>query len=91
MTIELGRTYKDKVSGFEGIAVHRTEFLYACERVCLQAQAKGGDIKEAHFDAPQLELQPRKKSVVVEAPKASAKTGGVRPGMSRPRSSARTY
>ena len=91
MTIQLGKTYKDKVSGFEGIAVHRTEFLYACERVCLQTQAKDGDIKEGVFDAPQLELQPRKKSVVVEppAPERFERTGGTRPGATRARSNAR--
>lgn len=88
MTIELGKTYRDKVTGFEGIAVHRTEFLYACERVCLQAQAKDGEIKDGHFDAPQLEVLPRKKTVTVE-PKKLARTGGTRPGASRVRSSSR--
>jgi hypothetical protein len=88
MTITLGKTYKDKVSGFEGIAIHRTEFLYACERVCLQTQAKDGDVKECVFDAPQLELQLRKKSVVVE-PEKLRRTGGTRPGATRARSNAR--
>lgn len=88
MKIELGKTYRDVVSGFEGIATHRTEFLYACERVCLQAQAKDGDIKESVFDAPQLVLLPRKKTVKVE-PEKLARTGGARPGSTRARSNAR--
>jgi hypothetical protein len=31
----LGRTYKDKISGFVGIATARTRFLYACVQVAL--------------------------------------------------------
>lgn len=85
---ELGKTYRDKVTGFTGIAVSRTEFLYACERVCLQSQAKDGDIKDGHFDAPQLELMPRGKSVTVE-PLKLAKTGGIRPASPRPSSNSR--
>lgn len=86
--IELGRTYKDKVSGFEGIAVSITRYLHACERVCLQMVAKDGDIKESVFDAPQLELKAQKRRYVFE-PKPAALTGGDRPIGSRARSNSR--
>lgn len=88
MSVVLGKTYRDKVTGFEGIATHKTQFLYACERVCLQAQAKEGEIKEGVFDEPQLELVAKGKVVKVE-PEKLARTGGVRPGATRARSNAR--
>lgn len=54
--IELGATYKDAVSGYEGVATSKTSFLFACERVCLSQGHKEDDGKEkyATFDAAQL-------------------------------------
>jgi len=51
--VKLGERYRDKISGFEGVAIAKVEFIYGCTRVTLQA-LKDGDIKEFTFDAPSL-------------------------------------
>lgn len=52
----LGNTYRDRITGFLGIAVSRTEYLYGCVRVCLET----GDEKREksvteYFDEQRLE------------------------------------
>ena len=48
--IQLGGRVKDKVSGFEGIAVARTEWLYGCIRIEVQAKVKkNGEIEDARM------------------------------------------
>ena len=59
MEIKLGQRVKDKISGFEGIAVCRTEWLYGCVRYGLQSDKlkEDGTLTEIQsFDEPQLEL-----------------------------------
>lgn len=46
--VELGHEYKDRVTGFKGIAVAKTKHLNGCDRVAIQAKVnKEGDIGEA--------------------------------------------
>ena len=52
--IQLGEQYRDTVTGFEGTAVGRHQYLHGCERITLQAMTEGGDIKEYSFDTPAL-------------------------------------
>ncbi len=88
MPIELGKVYRDKITGFQGVAISKTEFLYACERIGLQPQ----DLKDqkpldpSYFDIYQLEPVAEKKDVDF-SPKAlitvEKKTGG--PGPVTPR------
>ena len=54
--IELGATYRDTVSGFEGTVTMSTRFLFACERVTLSKgfDEKKGEEISACFDAAQL-------------------------------------
>jgi hypothetical protein len=70
--IELGRKYRDQITGFEGVAIARAEYLYGCTRVTLTA-ISGDDVKEYTFDSPSL----------VDAESGtgyrSEKTGGPRP------------
>ena len=48
--IQLGDRVKDKVTGFEGIAVARTEWLYGCIRIEVQAKVKtNGEIEDARM------------------------------------------
>lgn len=56
--IELGQKIRDKVSGIEGIAVARTEFLNGCVRITLQPKGKkdGTLPDEKWFDSQQLEV-----------------------------------
>ena len=56
--ISLGQEARDRVTGFKGIAVARTEWLNGCARVTLQPKmGKDGKHPDAvTFDEPQLEL-----------------------------------
>jgi len=55
--IKLGRLVRDKVTGFEGIAVARTTYLQGCDRIELQPKVgKDGKLDEPQaFDEPVLE------------------------------------
>lgn len=56
--IQLGDEVKDAVSGFQGIAVGRHEYLQGCARITVQPPI-GEDRKlpdTATFDEPQLEI-----------------------------------
>lgn len=56
--IELGWKVKDKISGYEGIVIGRTEWLHGCTRVTIQAQElkDGKPIDSCTFDEPQLDV-----------------------------------
>lgn len=75
--IELGDLAKDSVTGFKGICVARTSWLFGCVRCALQPQdLDHGKVMEAiNFDEPQLVLL--KKAAVKSVPaKAPARTTG---------------
>lgn len=76
--IELGMRVRDKVSGFEGVAVARTDWLSGCTRYSLQPKVdKDGKLPDVQgFDEPQLE--------VVTEKKVAATSPGVPPGGPRP-------
>jgi hypothetical protein len=53
---ELGKTYRDKVTGFQGVAIGRFEYLHGCIRFTLTRAGKNGEAPvEATFDEPALE------------------------------------
>jgi len=56
--INLGDKARDKVTGFEGICICRSEYVSGCTRVTLQPPIdKDGKIPEAgHFDEPMLQI-----------------------------------
>lgn len=64
--IRLGASYRDTVTGFEGIATGRVEYLTGCEQVYLEGSREGGkdastcwaDIDRVEFleQKPELEL-----------------------------------
>lgn len=56
--IKLGQRVKEKVTGYEGIAVSATVFLQGCRRIEVQAPAnKDGTVPDAYaFDEPLLEV-----------------------------------
>ena len=56
--IKLGQKVRDSITGMEGTAVARTEFLYGCVRIAVQTtELKGGTPVDAvYIDEPQLEL-----------------------------------
>jgi hypothetical protein len=68
----LGAKYRDTITGFEGIAVSRTEFLYGCVRVCLEkGDEKGEKSVTEYFDEQRLIAVSDHVSLV-----SDAKTGG---------------
>lgn len=56
--IKLGQVVRDKISGNEGTAVARTEWLNGCVRISIQPEGtKDGNPYEAFVvDEPQLEV-----------------------------------
>ena len=57
MKVVLGKKYKDSITGFTGIASARSEYLYGCVRVLIEATRlkKDGDfLPDAWFDEPRL-------------------------------------
>ena len=79
--INLGDRVKDIITGFEGIAVARTEWMFGCVRVSVQPEKlKEGKQPESQvFDEPQLEIVKRKVIEHIPAkPKPEARTYGPR-------------
>lgn len=70
MTVKLGKKYRDAITGFEGIATSRHEYMYGCVRITLE----GGmdDPKELTFDEQRLEGGDGRK------PEPTATSGGSR-------------
>lgn len=59
MSIKLGQKVKDIVTGFEGIATARVEYLNGCVQYCvkLQALSKDGAVQDGtYFDEGQLKV-----------------------------------
>lgn len=52
--ITLGEQYREKSTGLVGKAIALAFFEHACERVTLR-YLHDGDVKEASFDAPEVE------------------------------------
>lgn len=75
--ITLGHKYRDRITGWTGVAVSDHNYLYGCKRVTLTACTKDGEPTECTFDAPQLE---HVDGPVIEPDLVHmAKTGGDRP------------
>lgn len=82
--IQLGDRVRDRISGFEGIVIGITDWLYQCRRPIVQPASLTSDGKPTEtssFDEDQLEVLERgafKPKVVETAPTPVAKTGGPR-------------
>ena len=61
--IVLGEEYREKSTGLVGKATAIYFFEHACERVNLRYM-HDGDVKEASFDAPEVEHVPTRKTPV---------------------------
>lgn len=53
--VKLGVKVKDSITGFMGVAVSRTEYLYGCVRVGVEGEAKPGEIY--YFDEQRLTVE----------------------------------
>lgn len=57
--IGIGDLVKDRITGFEGIAIAATFYQYGCVRILVQPQRMGKDgkiIEPQVFDDPQLKI-----------------------------------
>ncbi len=54
--IELGKKYKDSITGFEGIATARTEYMFGCVNILLVGKElkSDGTPNELWFDEQRL-------------------------------------
>ena len=75
---ELGDLLRDRVSGLQGVAMCRSEYLYGCFRwgIAPREVESSKPAEWVHFDEPQLELV---EAGVVRRPNSVETTGGPRP------------
>jgi hypothetical protein len=83
--IQLGSRVRDAYTGFEGIAVARTEWLYGCARVSVEpTELKDGKVQDmVAFDEQRLEVI--RDAAPIVSPASSATTGGLYPDVPRGR------
>ncbi len=73
----LGDRYKDRVSGWEGVAVATHSYVWGCRRVTIAGVGSDGKPDEYTFDEPQL--APSKAGPPIAHPSEQSKeTGGPR-------------
>ena len=79
--IQLGDIAKDTVTGFEGVVIGITQWLYGCRRISIQPRElkDGKPIEHVSFDEPQVEVIRQGAVASVETQPAIARTGGPRP------------
>lgn len=78
----LGSMLRDSITGYAGVVMGRTEYLYGCTRYTLQSKTldKDGKPQEwASFDEPQLEEVPAAHVAGRQT------TGGPQPAVTRGR------
>jgi hypothetical protein len=80
---QLGDRVKDRVTGFTGIVIARSEYLHGCRRVGVQSEKlEDGKPKDPQwFDEPQVEvIKPAvHEPFVATAPPAARRPGGPQP------------
>lgn len=54
-TVKLGDKYRDKVSGWEGVATARYEYMNGCVRIEISHHDKDGKPESFVFDIQQIE------------------------------------
>lgn len=79
--VSLGDKVRDEVTGFEGIVLGKSEFLYGCTRVGVQPKlgSDGKIIEASWFDEPQLKVI--KKAVIKKQTKEQSEIGGPMPSV----------
>lgn len=76
--VKLGQKYRDTISGFTGTATARTEYLYGCVRVILEAEGEDAEKREQFFDEQRL------VGLDGERPEPTATAGGPHTEARRP-------
>lgn len=64
MKIELGKKYRCKITGYEGVATGEVHYISGCNQVLLAAEAKDGQCNSEWFDVQRVELKKSKRIVL---------------------------
>ena len=72
MRDELGRTYKDRITGFEGVVTGRVEYISGCNQLLLSAKVgKDSTTKTMWVDEQRVELVSDVQQIVLDNEKTS--------------------
>lgn len=76
MDLKLGDIARDRISGYEGVVIGVTDWIYGCRRMTLQSKGlhEGKPIEPISVDEPQCDFVDRQPSVAAKS--ASAAPGG---------------
>jgi hypothetical protein len=74
---DLGYTYKDKITGFTGVAVARVEYLTGCIHLCLETGDKDNKSTSDYFDENRL-VRTKKAQITYDRP-ANTRSPGATP------------
>lgn len=77
-SIELGDTYRDKVTGFEGKVGGRSDFITGCAQALLSALVHG-KIESVWIDYPRLEFVRSAEDADISREPAVRRSGGPAP------------
>lgn len=66
--VKLGNRVRDNITGFSGVATGKTEWLYGCNRICIEPAElhEGKPIEAQWFDEQRVEI------ITEDKPKISA-------------------
>lgn len=65
--ITLGKTYRDKITGFRGVATGYVQYISGCNQVLIQPSVKDGALVDSHwFDVQRLEVDDSAPIVVLD-------------------------
>lgn len=75
--VELGNEVKDIMTGFSGIAVARTDWLFGCSRILIEPTKlnKGNPIEAVWYDEQRVQVVKKTRPKVVKQ-KIKATSGG---------------
>lgn len=73
--IQLGRTYKDVITGFQGVATGYVQYITGCNQVLLAPRAEGGSAPDSHWYDEQRVEQVGTARIVLD-PVANAQSPG---------------
>lgn len=85
--VNFGDQVSDPITGFKGIVVAITQWMYGCRRITVQPKGLGkeGKVLDCHeFDEPSLKVI-KAANVPTKVARKRAETGGPRPA-AKPRS-----
>jgi hypothetical protein len=54
MTVVLGSRYRDRHTGYEGVATARTEYENGCVQICLERLDDKGEVASTWFDEQRI-------------------------------------